>query len=249
MESPFEGKRVLVTGGAAGFGEAIVRRFAGSGASVAIADIDEKRAENLSAGIDRSIAVAVDVSVPAQVQSMIDSTVTAFGGIDVLVNNAGVPHRKALALDLEIDEFDLQFAINVRSVFLATKYAVPHMPDGSVIVNTASIGAKRPRPTATIYNATKGAVITLTRGLATELSPRIRVNAVAPVASPTGFMKTATGLDALPPEIIAATTKGIPMGRLAEPADVASAVHFLASQDASFLTGVCLDVDGGRSIQ
>src|SRR5205823_5420386 len=137
-----------------------------------------------------------------------------------------------------------------RGVYLGCKYAVPVMKErgGGVIVNTASIGAVAPRPGVTAYNATKGAVMTLTRGLAVEVAPfHIRVNAVNPVAAETGFMKTATGLDKLPEELRKQLVTTIPLGRLTEPRDVAAAVLFLASDEAAFLTGVCLDVDGGRS--
>jgi 3-oxoacyl-[acyl-carrier protein] reductase len=131
-------------------------------------------------------------------------------------------------------------------VFLAAKHYTPHMPDGGAIVSTASIGARRPRPNFAAYNASKGAVLTLTRGLATELAPRIRVNTVCPVSTPTGFDRAAMGTE-LPEEAAQAVAAGIPMGRRATAEDVANAVLFLASAEASFLTGVCLDIDGGRT--
>ncbi len=148
------------------------------------------------------------------------------------------------------EEYERVFATNVRGVYLGCKFAVPVMKErGGVIVNTASIGAVAPRPGVTAYNATKGAVVTLTRGLAIEVAPfKIRVNAVNPVAAETGFMKGAVGVDKLPDEIRRQLVSTIPLGRLTEPRDVAAAVLFLASSDAEFLTGVCLAVDGGRSI-
>ena len=182
---------------------------------------------------------------------MIDDAVSGFGGLDILVNNAGFSHRITPLWELAEEEYERVFATNVRGVYLGCKYAVPVMKErgGGVIVNTASIGAVMPRPGVTAYNATKGAVMTLTRGLAVEVAPfRIRVNAVNPVAAETGFMKTATGLDRLPDELRRQLVATIPLGRLSEPRDVAAAVLFLASDDAAFLTGVCLDVDGGRSI-
>jgi 3-oxoacyl-[acyl-carrier protein] reductase len=148
-----------------------------------------------------------------------------------------------------VETFDRMFALNVRSVYLAAKCCVPHMPSGGSIVVTSSIGGIRPRPGVTAYNAAKGAAVTLTRGLATELAPDIRVNAVLPVSAATGFDKQAIGLDVMPENLEKAVIKGIPMGRRATPEDVANAVLFLASDASSFLTGVCLDVDGGRSIQ
>jgi 3-oxoacyl-[acyl-carrier protein] reductase len=245
----FEGKNVIVTGAASGFGTAIAEQFAAGGATVVVADINADGAKLVAERLPRALPFTVDVAEPDQIQAMIDFTVAQLGSIDVLANNAGAPHRICHALDIDLETWDRQFAINARSVFAATKFAVPHMPDGGVIVNTASISAIRPRPGRLAYNASKGAVETLTRALATELAPRIRVNAVNPVASPTGFVKAATGAEVMTPEDEAAIVSGIPMGRQAVPADVAAAVTFLASPAAEFLTGVCLDVDGGRSIQ
>ena len=178
-------------------------------------------------------------------------TCGAFGGIDILVNNAGYCHRAKPLWELPEADYDRIFEVNVKSVYLGAVHGVPRLIErgGGVIVNTASIGAVRPRPRLTAYNASKGAVITLTRGLAMELAPHgIRVNAVNPVAADTDFMKGPSGgrpLGEKGREILEAT---IPLGRLAEPEDVAAAVAYLASDDAAFLTGVCLDVDGGRSI-
>jgi 3-oxoacyl-[acyl-carrier protein] reductase len=192
-----------------------------------------------------------DVSSSTDVKAMIDTAVTQFGGLDILVNNAGFSHRMMPLWELPEEEYERVFATNVRGVFLGCKYAVPVMQGrgGGVIINTASIGAVVPRPWVTAYNATKGAVVVLTRGLAVEVAPfRIRVNAVNPVAAETGFMKGAVGLEKLPDEARQQLAAQIPLGRLAEPRDVAAAVLFLASDDAAFLTGVCLAVDGGRSI-
>lgn len=245
----FEGKKVIVTGAASGFGTAIAQHFAAAGASVLVADINEAGAKAVADQLPDARAFGVDLAQPDQIQAMIDFAVAEFGQIDVLCNNAGVPHKIGFALDFDIDTFEHQFNVNVRSVFLATKYAYPHMPDGSVIVNTASISAIRPRPGRALYNASKGAVETLTQALATELAPRIRVNAVNPVASHTGFVSAADGTPDLTPEDEVQIVAGIPMGRQAVPDDIAAAVTFLASPAAEFLTGVCLNVDGGRSVQ
>jgi 3-oxoacyl-[acyl-carrier protein] reductase len=191
------------------------------------------------------------VSRASDVKAMIDLALSAFGGLDVLVNNAGFSHRTMPLWELPEEEYERVFATNVRGVYLGCKFAVPVMKErgGGVIVNTASIGAVAPRPGVTAYNATKGAVVTLTRGLAVEVAPfRIRVNAVNPVAAETGFMKGAVGVEKLPDEFRKQLVSTIPLGRLTEPRDVAAAVLFLASPDAEFLTGVCLPVDGGRSI-
>lgn len=244
----FDGKRVIVTGGANGIGEGLVRGFAGEGAKVLIADINADAAAALAAEIDGAISVAVDVTDESQNEAMAAAAVEAWGGIDVLCTNAGLPHRSAPMVDVPTDDFDLMWQVNVRSIYFAAKFCVPHMGPGSSIITTASIGGKRPRKFLTPYNASKAAAITLTKGLAAELAPDIRVNCVTPVSAPTGFDKNAIGLDVLPEKVEASVVRGIPMGRRALPADVAGAVMFLASDEASFLTGVALDVDGGRSI-
>ncbi len=250
----FQGKVVVVTGAASGFGAAIAKRFAGEGASIVVADINEAGGKQVVEAIEsdggRALFARTDVSRSEEVAAMVDVAVRRFDGLDVLVNNAGFSHLGMPLEELPEQEFDRVFAVNVKGVYLGAKYAIPVMKarGAGVIVNTASIGAMAPRPNLTAYNATKGAVVTLTRGLAAELAPEIRVNAVNPVAAETNFMKGAMGVDALPERARAALIRGIPMGRLAEPRDVAAAVAFLASDDAEFLTGVCLDVDGGRSI-
>lgn len=251
MRVTFEDKTVIVTGGAGGFGEAIARNFASAGATVVVADIDIAKARAVADSLPSAIAVETDVTNEEAMTELVRSAEDAYGQLDVMVNNAGVPHRQSPMLDMDVSTVDWQFAINVRSVFLGSKLAAKSMQKtgGGVIVNTASVAGKRPRPGLAIYNATKGAVITLTRSLATELGPTIRVNAVNPLVAQTGFIRNALGVDRLDEAAEAALTANVPMGRVTQPQDVANAVTYLASDQAAFLTGVCLDVDGGRSIQ
>ena len=251
----FEGKSVVVTGAGSGFGRAIAVRFAEEGASVLCADIDpvggEKTAAEIEAAGGTAEFIEVNVAQSDDVQAMVERCVERFGRIDVLVNNAGYSHRSRLMWKLTEEDFDGVFAVNVKGVFLGCKFAVPHMIEGGggAIVNTASIGAVAPRAGVTPYNASKGAVVTLTRGLAGEVARHnIRVNAVNPVAAETGFMKGALGVDKLDNEAKSSIVAGIPRGRLSEPADVAAAVCFLASDEADMITGTALNVDGGRSI-
>jgi len=251
----FQNKAVIVTGAASGFGEAIALRFTSEGAAVLVADRNDDGGKRVVADITKAGGRAqyqhTDVSNAEQVKAMVDACVAAFGGLDVLVNNAGYCHMRSMLWDLSEQDYDSMFAVNTKSVYLGTKYAVPALMarGGGSIINTASIGGVCPRPGVTAYNASKGAVITMTKGLAAELAPmNIRVNAVNPVAADTAFMKGVLGVDKLPDEMKQMLAAGIPLGRLTEPSDVAAAVTFLASDDAAYLTGVCLPVDGGRSI-
>src|SRR5437867_1090819 len=251
----FDGKVAIVTGAGSGFGVAIATQFAREGARVVVSDVNDDNGRRVSAAIEKEGGAAryvhADVSKAAEVKALIDSAVSGFGGLDILVNNAGFSHRMVGLWDLPEEEYDRVLATNVKGVFLGCKFAIPIMRQrgGGVIVNTASIGAVAPRPGVTVYNATKGAVVTLTRGLAGEVAQfKIRVNAVNPVAAETGFIKTALGVDRIPDELRKQFIAGIPLGRLTQPSDVATAVLFLASPEAEFLTGVCLAVDGGRSI-
>ena len=245
----FAGKSVIVTGAASGFGAAIARKFAGEGAAVVCADIDLAGAEQVAAECRGALAVKVDVADEAQNNAMIQAAVDASGKIDVLCLNAGIPHRGSYMVKMALEDFDRMWAVNVRSIFLAVRAAVDHMPEGSSIISTASIGGKRPRPGLAPYNASKAAVINLTRGMAVEMAPGIRVNCVCPVSSPTGFDMRSMGTEQLPEDVEKRVIDGIPMGRRATPEDVANAYAFLASDEAGFLTGVALDVDGGRAIQ
>jgi 3-oxoacyl-[acyl-carrier protein] reductase len=244
-----EGKRALVTGGAQGFGLGIVETFAREGARVAVVDVNGDAARKVAEGIPGAIAIAADVSKAADVNRAVQETVQAFGGLDVLVNNAGISHRNRPMLEVEEDEFDRVFAVNVKSIYLFARAAIPQMRSQGrgVIVNVGSTAGLRPRPGLTWYNGTKGAVHSITKSMAIELAPdRIRVCALAPVAGDTPLLATFMGEDT--PEKRAAFRSTIPLGRLSRPDDIANAALFLASDEADLVTGVVLEVDGGRCI-
>ncbi len=248
----FDSKVIVITGAGSGFGAAMVERFQNEGGRIIAADINAANLEKLIDTAEGKVTSHIcDVSIAVEVKAMIESVIQEFGRIDVLINNAGFSHLSGKPWELDETEYDRVFATNTKGVWLGVKYVVPHMiqAGGGVILNTASIGAVAPRPGVTVYNATKGAVMTMTMGLAVDLARYgIRVNAMNPVAADTGFMKTALGTDELHEANRNALIKGIPLRRLTEPQDVAAAAAFLASEDASFLTGVCLPIDGGRSI-
>ncbi len=244
------GKVAIVTGGASGFGAGIVRRFVAEGARVVIADRNGSAAQALAAELGSAcLALPVDISDAAEVQALFTETVVAFRGVDILVNNAGIGHTPQPLETLPQDDFDRLFAVNVRSIYLTARHAVPLMKaaGGGAILNIASTGGVSPRPNLTWYNASKGWVITATRAMAVELAPsQIRVNALNPVAGETPLLKTFMGDDT--PEVRAKFLASIPLGRFSTPADMGAAAAFLCSDDASMITGVALEVDGGRCI-
>lgn len=246
-------KVAIVTGAASGFGEGIARRFAAEGARVVVADIDAKGAARVAKDIGAkgsAIAVTVDVSNNIEVKAMIAASVETFAGLDILVNNAGVTHKNAPMLDVDEETFDRIYAVNVKSIYLSALHAVPVFREQKhgIIVNITSTAGVRPRPGLTWYNGSKGAAITLTKSMAAELAPdNIRVNGINPVMGETGLIgKFLPGDDT--PEARARVIAGIPLGRLSRPEDIANACLFLASDEASFITGVCIEVDGGRCI-
>ena len=246
-----EHKVAIVTGAASGFGRAIAERFALEGARVVAADINGEGVRELAAGFVKSmIAVACDVSRKADVDAMVRVATEAFGGLDIMVNNAGITHRNQPLLEVGEAEFDRIYAVNVRSIYLSTLAVVPKMErrGAGTIINIASTAGVRPRPGLTWYNGTKGAVITLTKSMAAELAPKnIRVNAINPVMGETGMLEQFMGLPDTQ-ENRARFIAGIPLGRLSQPHDIANAALFLAEPASSFITGVALEVDGGRCI-
>jgi 3-oxoacyl-[acyl-carrier protein] reductase len=249
--SRLQGKVALVTGAAAGFGEAIARLFVAEGAKVLLADLDGAKAQLLAEALGPAArAVACDVSQQADVQAAVAACVESFGTPDVVVNNAGTTHRNQSMLDVDEATFDRVFAVNVKSIFHMTRAVVPLMQArrSGCIVNIGSTAGIRPRPGLTWYNASKGAVNLLSKSMAAELGPDgIRVNAVCPVMSPTALIEQFLGVPDTP-EARAKVVAGIPLGRMSTPEDVAEATLYLASDAARFITGVELPVDGGRTI-
>ena len=241
-------KAALVTGAGSGFGKAIAETFAREGARVAVVDIAEKAAKETAAAIGKSaIVLRCDVSNKAAVDAAVKETAAAFGALDILVNNAGVSHVNKPLMEIGEDEFDRVFAVNVKGVFLFTQAAVPLMRRRKgVIINIGSTAGLRPRPGLSCYNATKGAVHVFSKTLAVELAPEIRVCTIAPVAGDTPLLATFMGGDTA--ELRAKFVATVPLGRLSTPQDVANAALFLASDEAAFLTGNVVEVDGGRCV-
>jgi len=245
-----EGKCAIVTGAASGFGKGIAERFAAEGARVALLDLNEAGAREVASPLKGAIALGCNVSNGASVDAAFRAAFDAFGRIDILVNNAGWSHRNQPLLDVDEATFDRVYAVNVKSIYLTTRSIVPHMRamGGGAIVNVSSTAADRPRPSMTWYNSTKGAVNTMTKSMAVELAPdRIRVNAIAPVIGATALLESFMGQPDSP-EIRAKFMASIPLGRFSQASDHAAAALFLASDEAEFITGVILPVDGGRSV-
>lgn len=249
-----QGKVAVVTGGASGFGEGMAKLFASEGGRVVVADINGEAAEAVAAHIDSAggagVAIRADVTDKADVSAMMAAALDAYGRLDVLVNNAGISHRNKPMTEVSEEEFDQIYAVNVKAIYLSAVAAIPLMraQGGGCIINTSSTAALRPRPGLTVYNSSKGAVNVMTKSMAVELAPdKIRVNAVCPVIGETALMETFMGLPDTP-ENRKKFEATIPLGRFSTPHDVAEAAAFLASDAAEFLTGVTLEVDGGRCI-
>ena len=244
----------IVTGAGSGFGEAIARRYAEEGAKVVVNDIVAASAERVAGEIraqggEAAVQVA-DVSKDADVAALVRAALDNFGRLDIVVNNAGTTHRNRPMLEVDESEFDRIYAVNVKALFLTARHAVPHFrkAGGGCFVTIASTAGVRPRPGLTWYNGSKGAAIVTSRSMAAELGPeKIRVNVVNPVIGETGLLETFMGMPDTP-ENRRKFVATIPMGRLSKPLDVANAALFLASDEAAFITGTCLEVDGGRCV-
>jgi 3-oxoacyl-[acyl-carrier protein] reductase len=243
-------KVAIVTGGASGFGAGIVRKFAAEGAQIMIADLNIDLAKELAGELgDNVSAIETNVADDQSVASLVEATLKTFGKIDILVNNAGTTHLPAPLDEITEQDFDKVFAVNCKSVFLTAKHIVPHMKKQSAgaILNVASTAAISPRPRLSWYNASKGWMNNATKGMAIELAPNgIRVNAINPVAGETPLLKTFMGEDT--PEMRAKFLSTIPLGRFSTPEDMANAAVYLCSDEASMVTGVCMEIDGGRCI-
>ena len=249
-----DSKIAIVTGGASGFGAATAQRLAQAGACVMVADLNAQGAqaiaEQIVAAGGQASSVAADVSERASFEQMVERTQQVFGGLDILVNNAGTTHRNKPALQVSEEEFDRVYKVNVKSLFWAAQAVLPgFVAQGSgCIVNVASTTGVRPGPGLAWYSGSKAAMINLTKGLALEFARSgVRINAVNPMIGETAMLGDFMGMEDTPANRERFLMR-IPLGRFTRPADVASAVTFLASDEAAYLTGVCLDVDGGRNI-
>ncbi len=248
-----QGKIALVTGAGSGFGEGIATRFALEGARVMVNDVARDAGERVAAAIRKAGGEAHfaygDVSSGPDVQGLLQAAKTHFGGLDIVVNNAGVSHRNQPLLEVSEADFDRVYAINVKSLFWMSQHMVPHFRErgGGVFINIASTAGVRPRPGLVWYNGSKGAMITISKAMAVELAPdRIRVNVINPVAGETPLLATFMGEDT--PARRAQFIASIPLGRFSQPRDIANAALYLASDEADFITGACLEVDGGRCV-
>ena len=249
-------KVAIVTGGGSGFGEGICTKFVAEGARVLVVDRDVGQAQRVATALGASAhALQADVAVAADVQRMVAGAVAQFGRLDILVNNAGVTHVPTLLEDVTEADFDRIVAVNMKAIYLAMRQVVPVLKANTpgvqgirgVVLNIASTAGVSPRPRLGWYNASKGWVITATRANAVELAPfGIRVVALNPVAGETPLLKSFMGEDT--PEVRAKFLSTIPIGRFSQPEDLGNAACFLCSDEASMITGVCMEVDGGRCI-
>ena len=247
-------KVAVITGGGSGFGEGIATYLAQHGATVVVADINEAAAQRVAGAItatgSNALAVRTDVSQNSSMGELVETVQGAFGQLDIFINNAGIAHKNGPLIGVDEATFDRVFAVNVKSIYLSAIHVVPlfRQQGGGVFLNIASTAGVRPRPGLTWYNGTKGAVITITKSMAVELAPdKIRVNAINPVAGETPLLQQfLPGEDT--PEIRQKFISTIPLGRFSRPLDIARAALFLVSDEAEFITGACLEVDGGRCV-
>ncbi len=248
-------KSIIVTGSGGGIGEGIAKRLAEEGAHIIVNDVNAESGEKVTAKIVAAGGIAsffaADMTKTVDVQALIAAAVARYGKLDVMVNNAGWTHRNRPALEVSEDEFDKCYAVNMKSIYLATIHAVPvfRAGGGGSFINIASTAGIRPRPGLTWYNGSKGAVITTSKSLAAELGPEnIRVNCINPVFNPETGLSTAFAGGPLDEERKAKFRASIPLGRFSTALDVANAALYLASDEAAFISGVCIEVDGARCV-
>lgn len=254
MGNRLRNKVAIVTGSASGFGEGIAKRFAAEGCAVLVNDLNRDSGERVGSEIrnagGRAQFAYGDVSKGDDVQGLLDAALRHFGKLDIVVNNAGTTHRNQPLLGVTEAEFDRVYAVNVKSIYLTALKMVPYFRTvgGGCFINIASTAGVRPRPGLTWYNGSKGAVIITSKSMAAELGPdKIRVNCVNPVIGATGLVTEFMGMPDTP-ENRTKFLATIPLGRFSTPADVANACLFLASDEAEFITGASIEVDGGRCV-
>ena len=250
-----KGKSIIVTGSGGGIGEGIALRLAAEGAHVIVNDINEAMGLAVVARItamgSTASFFAADVTKTDDVKALVATAVQRHGKLDVMVNNAGWTHRNRPALEVSEDDFDKCFAVNMKSIYLATIHAVPafRANGGGVFINIASTAGVRPRTGLTWYNGSKGAVITTSKSLAAELGPdNIRVNCINPVFNPDTGLSAEFAGGPLDEERKAKFRATIPLGRFSTALDVANAALYLSSDEAAFISGVCIEVDGARCV-
>ena len=249
------GKSIIVTGSGGGIGEGIAKRLAAEGAKVVVNDIHQKNGDRVVAEITALGGIAsffaADVTKSADVMALVASAVSRYGKLDAMVNNAGWTHRNRPALEVPEDEFDKCYAVNMKSIYLSTLHAVPafRLNGGGAMINIASTAGVRPRPGLTWYNGSKGAVITTSKSLAAEFGPEnIRVNCINPVFNPSTGLGADFAGGELTDAVLAKFRASIPLGRFSTALDVANAALYLASDEAAFISGVCIEVDGARCV-
>ena len=245
-----EGKVAIITGAGSGFGEGIARRFCEAGARLAVVDIDAKNGKRVANDLNAAF-IQADVAKSADWARLIAATTAQFGRLDIVVNNAGWTHRRKPYLEVTEAEFDKVYAVNVKSIYLSAIHALPALrkQGGGCFVNIASTAGVRPRPGLTVYNSSKGAVILLSKSMAAEFGPdKVRVNCVNPVFSPDTALSAEFAGGAITEEARKAFLATIPLGRFSTALDVANACLYLASEDAAFISGACIEVDGARSV-
>ena len=250
-----QNKSIIVTGSGGGIGEGIAKRLAQEGARIIVNDVNVALGQKVVADILAAGGYAsffsADVTRSDEVRALVQAAVDRHGVLDVMINNAGWTHRNRPALEVSEDEFDKCYAVNVKSIYLATVHATPvfRAQGGGSFINLASTAGVRPRPGLTWYNGSKGAVITTSKSLAAELGPdNIRVNCINPVFNPdTGLAAEFAG-GPLTEERKAQFRASIPLGRFSTALDVANAALYLASDEAAFISGVCIEVDGARCV-